>query len=356
MGNFIRILVCSLIALVIQQSIFLYIENVYLSADVKIEAQKVEEPVKEVPKKKKPNEIDLKNGIGDVTVSSDGRFVAYMENGKLKVLDSNDESEKEFTSENNGEVVFYKWLTNENSLIVIQKVQKNGESYFAPVSFNAKKGETRQLADFSMKEVKINIENKTDKIDNVVFSNATHSLYIKVLKKTGKSDLYYANVMNQLAEVRSNKSIGNIVVPTTGTNAVMEMGDGATILNSLGNIQIPNVEVIKVLGADINDNVYFGDKVNEQITKIYYTVLSDKKRQWHTLTLPKPVLKEDIFIEYSGKVYINNKDENSALELVSKKTVKYEGEIVQAYSKGIISRNGNKLIKNEIEEPKKAIN
>lgn len=356
MKNLIRILVCSLIALVIQQSIFLYVEKVYLAADVKIEAQKVEEPVKEVPKKKNPNEIDLKDGTLEVSVSSDGRFVAYMENGKLKVLDSNDESEKEFNSENNGEVAFYKWLTNENSLIVIQKVQKDGEAYFEPVSFNAKKGEARQLADFSMKEVKINIENKTDKIDNVVFSNATHSLYIKVLKKNGKSDLFYANVMNQLAEVRSNKNIGNIVVPTTSTNAVMEMGDGATILNSSGNIEIPNVKVTKVLGSDINDNVYFGEQANEQITKIYYTVLSDKKLQWHTLTLPKPVSKEDIFIEYLGKVYVNNKAENSALELVSKKTVKYEGQLIQGYSKGVISRNGNKLIKNEIEEPKRAIN
>lgn len=356
MKNFIRILVCSLIALVIQQSIFLYVENVYLATDVKIEAQKVEEPVKEVPKKKNPNEIDLKDGTSEVSLSSDGRFVVYMEDSKLKVLDSNDGSEKEFNSENNGEVVFYKWLTNENSLIVIQKVQKDGESYFEPVSFNAKKGETRQLADFSMKEVRINIENKTDKIDNVVFSNATHSLYIKVLKNSGKSDLFYANVMNQLAEVRSNKNIGNIVVPTTGTNAVMEMGDGATILNRQGNIEIPNVKVTKVLGADINDNVYFGEQVNEQITKIYYTVLSDKKLQWHTLTLPKPVAKEDIFVDYLGKVYVNNKAENSALELVSKKMVKYEGQLIQAYSKGIVSKNGNKLIKNEIEEPKKAIN
>ena len=356
MKNFIRILACSLIALVIQQSIFLYVENVYLAADVKIEAQKVEEPVKEAPKKKNPNEIDIKDGLGEVSLSSDGRFVAYMEENKLKVLDSTDGSEKEFKSENNGEVVFYKWLTNENSIIVIQKVQKDGEAYFEPVSFNAKKGETRQLSDFSMKEVKINIENKTDKIDNVVFSNATHSLYIKVLKKNGKSDLYYANVMNQLAEVRSNKNIGNIVVPTTSTNPVIEMGDGATILNSPRNIEIPNVDIIKVLGTDINDNVYFGEQVNEQITKIYYTVLNNKKLQWHTLTLPKPADRGDIFIDYLGKVYVNNKGENSVLELFSKKTVKYEGQLIQAYSKGAVSRNGNKLIKNEIEEPRKAIN
>ena len=168
--------------------------------------------------------------------------------------------------------------------------------------------------------------------------------------------MYYANVMNQLAEVRSNKDIGNIVVPTTSTNAVMEMGESATILNSSGNIEIPNVKITKILGTDINDNVYFGEEVNDKITKIYYAVLSDEKLQWHTLTLPKPVDKEDIIVDYSGKVYVNDKLASSVLELTSKKTIKYQGQLVQAYSKGIISRDNNKLIKNEIAENKISIN
>jgi hypothetical protein len=188
MRNFIRIVVWTLIALIIQQSIFLYVENIYLASDVKIEAEKVEE--KESPKNKNLNEISIKSQLGDVSVSSDGRFVAYLEDNKLKVLDSNDNSEKEFKSDDNGEVAFYKWLTNENSIIVIQKVRKNGEFYFEPVSFNAKKGETRQLTDFNLNEVKINLKNKDDQVDNVIFSTATHSLYIKIKKINGKSDLY----------------------------------------------------------------------------------------------------------------------------------------------------------------------
>jgi len=347
MKNFIRILVWTLIAIAIQQSIFLYVENKYLAADVKIKAEKVEE--KEIPKAKNINEIDLKDGTDDVSLSSDGRFVAYMKDNKLKILDSNDESEKEFQSENDGEVVFYKWFTNEDTMIVIQKIQKNGEFYFEPVSFTAKKGEVRKLTDVNSNEVKINIKNNSDRIDNIAFSNATHSLYIKVLKQNGKSDLYYANVMNQLEKVRANKDIGNIVVPTTNANAVIEMGLSATILNSPGNIEIPNVEITKILGTDINDNVYFGEEVNNKITKIYYTVLSDKKLAWHTLTLGKPVDKEAIIVDYSGKVYINDKLTSSVLEITSKKTIKYKGQLVQAYSKGFISRDGNKLIKNELE-------
>lgn len=299
MKNLIRIIVWTLVALVIQNSIFLYVENIYLGSDVKIQAEKVEE--KETPKKNNDNEINIKNGVDKVSVSSDGRFVAYLDGNKLKVLDSNDNSEKEFQGDENGSVVFYKWLTNENSIIVIQKVQLKNGSYFEPVAFNAKKGETRELTDFNGNDLKINVGNKNDNIDNVIFSTATSTLYIKIKKSTGKSDLYCANIMNQLDKVRSNKEIGNIVVPTTNANAVMEMGNGVTILNSPNNIEIPNVQIIRVLGSDINDNVYFGEEVNGKITKIYYTVLSDKILQWHNFTLQKPVNKEDIIIEFSGK-------------------------------------------------------
>ncbi|GEA32415.1 hypothetical protein [Clostridium diolis] len=348
MKNLIRIVVWTLIAIVIQQGIFLYVENIYLSSDVKIQAEKVEE--KETPKDNKQNEINIKDGVSKASVSSDGRFVAYIENSKLKVLDSNDNSEKEFQCDNGGDVVFYKWLTNENNIIVIQKVQKKGGAYFEPVSFDAKKGETRQLADFNLNELKIDTRNTSDKVGNVVFSTATHSLYIKIDKANGKSDLYYANVMNQLEKVRSNKEIGNIVVPTTSTNAVMEMGNGATILNSPNNIEIPNAKVIKILGSDINDNVYFGEEVSGNITKIYYSALNEGKIKWNMLILSKPVSKEDIIVDYSGKVYINDKSAESVLELISKKTIKYEGDLLQSYSKGIISISGNKLTKYEIGE------
>lgn len=344
MKNIIRIIVWTLVALIIQQSIMLYVENVYLASDVKIQAEKVEE--KEPAKENNENEISIKDGVNKVSVSSDGRFVAYLDENKLKVLDTNDNSEKEFQSDDNGEVAFYKWLTNEDSIIVIQQVQSNKGSYFEPVSYNAKKGETRQLTDFNYNELKINVNNG-DTVDNVIFSTATHTLYIKIGKSNGRSDLYCANIMNELEKVRANKEIGNIVVPTTSTNAVMEMGNGATILNSTNNIAIPNVQITRVLGNDINDNVYFGEEVNDKITKIYYAVLNNQKTQWHTLTLQNPVDRGDIIIDYSGKIYVNDRTSKSVLELTSKKTFKYEGDLLQSYSKGIISQNGSKLIKIE---------
>lgn len=61
----------------------------------------------------------------------------------------------------------------------------------------------------------------------------------------------------------------------------MEMGNFIIILNSLDNISIFNVEVIKILGMDINDNVYFGFEVDGKIIKIYYIMLGDKNFKWN---------------------------------------------------------------------------
>jgi len=341
-----RKLMWFIIALILQQSIFLYVEKIYLSTDLNIKAEKVEEEENVADKK---SEIDIKKGLNEVKLSSDGRYVSYFEGNKLKVLDSNDNKERECVIDNGAEVVLYKWLNNEGNMIVIQKVKEKGVYYFEPISFDAKKGEVRDLADFDLNKMRIKIESSKDEVENIVFSTSTHSLYIKVKKSNGKYDLYYANVMNQLKKVKSDKVIGSLVVPTTSTNAVMEEGVNITILNTKGNLSIPNVKSSRILGADVNDVVYFGDVVDNKIKKIYYTVLSDKNRKWSELKLTKPVYKEDIIIDYSGKVYVNNKSEGSVIELTSNKSIKYKGDFVQSYSKGIISRVDNKLMKNKLE-------
>lgn len=334
------------IALILQQSIFLFVDKVYLASDLNIKAEKVEEEANVSDKKL---EIDIKTDINGIKLSSDGRYVSYVEGNKLKILDSNNDQEKECKIDNGAQVVFYKWLNDEENMIVIQKIKENGIYYFEPISFDAKKSEARDLADFDLNKVRIKLESSKDQIENVVFSTLTHSLYIKVKKVSGKCDLYYANVMNQLKKVKSDKIIGSVVVPTTSTNAVIEEGANNIILNTKGTLSIPNVKVSEILGADMNDNVYFGEVSGSKIKNIYYTVLSDSNRKWNELKLTSPVNKEDIIIDYSGKVYVNNKSESKILELTSNKSVNYKGDLLQSYTNGIISREGNKLIKSKLE-------
>lgn len=346
MRNIKRRLTWFAIAFILQQSIFLFVDKVYLASDFSFNAEKVEEQDNQADKK---TEINIKNGIDEVKLSSDGRYVSYMESGKLKVIDSSDDKENQCETDAGSEIAFYKWLNSEDNILIIQKIKDKGAYYLEPISYDAKKGETRDLADFDLHKVQIKLDSSKDEVNNVAFSNLTHSLYIEIKKSTGKCDLYCANIMNQMKKVKVDRNITNVVVPTTSTNAVLEEGTTISILNTKGILSIPNVKTAKVLGGDVNDNVYFGEVVGNKIQKIHYAILSDKTRKWSELKLTEPVEKEDIIIDYSGKVYINNKSNKSVIELMSNKSIKYKGDLVQSYSKGIISRENNKLIKNKLE-------
>lgn len=348
MKTFIKIIVCTFVAIGIQQGVFFYIENIYLNTEADITIEKVDESHEEQENKKE--EVELKPNTGDIKVSDNGRFVAYLNDNKLKVLDSNDGSEKQVKTKENETIVYHQWLTNEDNMIIIKRVKDGKNSYFEPITYYARKDETRSLTDFDISEIRINIKNEEEKVDSVIFSTATNTLYIKIKKPTGLSDLYRLNIMNQLELVRKNKEIGDIIVPPTTTKCVMEMGNYATILDRKDNIQIPNVNVTKILGTDMDDNVYFGEEINGKITKIHYSVLNNENSKWKTFTLSKPVSKEDITINYSGKIFVNDSDSKTVNELTTGQSVKYEGNYVQVYSKGIISRAGSKILKTEMKD------
>lgn len=483
MKKFIRFLALTVAAVIIQNAIFLFIEKVYCSTDITTNAEKVE---MEDPSANLKNEVQLKDGVDGVTVSTDGRFIAYVEDGKLKVYDLSDESEKEFenvysknegsssddsskntvsdkvktntknantdktdasktnnasktntakeenkntdkkteenkntqkneqstttenkktetseggnplqnsnsnknesTNKNNSpvnegnkigssedveniklyagssdknsssnttidaQIVYYKWLPNESNMIIVRKIKENGSYYFEPISFDAKKGVSRELADFNLNKLRIQCQNSDDTVDDVQFSTSTSSLYIKIKKSTGKSNLYYLNIMNELKRVKTNADIGNVAVPTTGVNAVIEEGSKISVINTNGTIKVPGVTNPKILGTDFNDNIYFGKEENGKIHEIYYADLSKDSLSWQKIALKTPIDKDNIIVEYStGSIYCNSESEKVVTELKSNKQLSYKGEVIQSYKNGFVTLDGNTLLKNEMK-------
>ncbi|WP_244833860.1 hypothetical protein [Clostridium sp. BJN0001] len=479
MKKFIKFLALTLIAVIIQNGIFLFIEKVYCSTDITTKAEKVE---MDDPSANLKNEIQLKDGVEGVKVSTDGRFIAYAEDGKLKVYDISDESEKEFeniyskndssssddsdkvsdkdktntessasdktdksktstssksttskekvketeqkieekkeeekeknqeiineekkneetqsgspvqsdssntnesiskensplkenskigfdedienvklyasSSDNDNstidaQIVYYKWLPNESNMIIVRKIKENGSYYFEPISFDAKKGVSRELTDFNLNKIRIQCQSNDDTVDDVQFSTSTSSLYIKIKKSTGRSNLYYLNIMNELKRVKSNIEIGNIAVPTTGVNAVIETGSQINVINTNDSVKVPNVTSPKILGNDFNDNIYFGKEENGKIQEIYYADFSKDSLSWQKMVLKTPIDRNDIIVEYStGSIYCNSKTEKVVTELKSNKQLSYNGEVIQGYKNGFITLDGNVLLKNEMK-------
>lgn len=339
-----RLCIWTLIALILQHGIFLYLENVYMAADLNIEFIKDDDDnIEEIEK----SEVNIKKGAENISASSNGQFVAYMENNNLNILDSS--NDKVNTAKSNGEIMLYKWVTNSNRIIAVQKIKEKGKYYFEPIAFDGSNGDFIELADFHLNKLRISVESDEDIIEDIAFSTATHSFYIKVKRSNGLCDLYQGNTMNELKRVRENKNIGNVVVPTTGAKPFMEMGNNVTRLDSPDNLKVSNFKNPKVLGADINDNIYFGEEEDGKITRICYADASGDYSKWNEIKIINSADRDDIIVDYSGKLYINNANSNSILEVKSNKKINYEGEFLQIYDKGIISKDNNKLIKNVLK-------
>lgn len=334
-----RIIIATIIGAIIQNLIFLYIEKIYLVNRSDYSIQKVDsnEAADNL-------EINISEGAEDIRASYDGRYISYMINNNLEIYNTKDGS-KNIYKEVIGKLACYEWLTDCNKMIVIEKIIKGGTQYFVPISYDGKSSEASEITDFDMNEIKIKCGSSQSKVDKVAFSTASSSLYIKVENENGKSDLYYANQMNQLEKVKSEASIGNIVVPITSTNAVIEMENKISILNGSNNITIPNVPNPKILGTDKNNKVFFCNDNNGKTDIIYYADITEENYKWSRLKLKTEEKISDIYIDYSGKVYINYPSENKIKDVKDNKEYEYEGEFLQTYSEGIVTKDKNKIIK-----------
>lgn len=332
----------------------MYVEYVYLTGDYEIKMEKnpsagmlangIKSSKKDDAEVKSFKELSLNQNVTDVMLSHNGRWVSYIENGKLKIFDINENKMDEFSSGKNGEIVYYKWLNEGSSMMIIQKIEeKDGESYFDPVSYDAKKQEYIDVVDFDYNEIKIPITDPNESVSDIQFSTATNVFYIKIDKSNGKSNLYSLNVMNQMKCVKENKNIGNIVVPTTSANCIMEINGGIFALNSREEIKVPNLQNPRILGADKDDYVYFGDEINGKIENLCYCMLNSEDKAWKYFKLKEPAELNEIKIDYSGKLLIIDDDKKTVYDVKKEKEIKYEGNFLQSYGEGIITKNGSEI-------------
>ena len=332
-----RILICTVFGIIIQNLAFLYIEKVYLVSNNSYAIKKVE------TSNAANMECTINANADDIQISHDGKFISYIIDGSLKIFNTKDEKENSY-KEVKGKIVYYKWLTDCNKIIAIEKVIDNKGQYFIPISYDAKIGEGNEVTDFDMKEIKIKASDSA-RIDLVAFSTASSSLYIKVNNGDEKSDLYYANQMNDLEKVKSDAVIGNMVVPITSSNVVMESNNKISILNDTDNLKIPNIAKPKILGTDKNNKVYFCNDSNGKTDMIYYGDVTEKNFKWSRIKLKNEENINDIYIDYSGQIYVNYPKEKKLKELKKDIDINYEGEFLQTYSEGVVSKDGNKIIK-----------
>ncbi|WP_242834281.1 hypothetical protein [Clostridium pasteurianum] len=112
-----RIFTWIIISLVLQCSVYLYLNNFYFSPEGNIKVTKMDS----VSKKNeiKPN-VSFTDTDKDISLSDDFTYTAYMSNGLVKVVDTTTGKELQINFTKGIQCLAYKWVPGTNRMIIVK--------------------------------------------------------------------------------------------------------------------------------------------------------------------------------------------------------------------------------------------
>lgn len=337
-----RILIWVAISIALQFSILLYVNNYMLTERTNYKSKKVEKKDEAKP----DANVKLPDGVDDINVSFDGKYVAYYEDEVLKVVNTKTAEVKKVQFEDGVQVSFYKWLPDRNRMLIAEKVTTNSGSGF-------------KLSYYDIdKDIKEDIKNLTwadqrSEVEDIQVSTLTNVIYVKVAHSGKRSSIYWLNIMKEMRKVDTNAYlIGKIRSIPHSDNLVYEdlAYHKIGVTNSTKySLYIKGVDNPCLLGIDGEDKIYIGKVENDKVTAIYSGKLSDDTSTWNMTSLKDSMDPEDIYIGQGGNVYLNDGLKGILTEMSTGKETIYQGKLIQMYDDGIASISNGNLIKTQIK-------
>lgn len=334
MKYFKRILIWCSISLFLQIAALFYANNYLLTGNTSIKSKKI---TKTDNKNFIKEKIEVPEQASDFQVSYNGRYISYMENGKLVIIDSRDGKEKKFDEDVN--ILCYKWLPDRNRMLIAQRVIKNGEEKVGLSYYDAKKEEEEDPK-------VITYMDRRTKVEDIIVSTLNNVIYLKVLRGGNRTNIYRIDIMKEISKVETRDHfVGKISIIPHEDKLVYE-----GLINKTINIThsreklIPNGFVdyskFKLIGVDRNDRVYIAQVFDDSVKAVYSTNLEEDKGVWKKYNIKEQdTTIQDIFLTYDGKLYLNNNLKGIVTNLETGKETTYNGIFKGIYSRGIVSSN-----------------
>ena len=338
MKIFKRTIIWIAISLIIQFAGLFYINNYFLSSEIKLKTKKI---VKSEPKKSEV-EITIPENAENIKVSFDGRYLSYCDENTLKVVDSKTGAEKSLEFEDGVQVSFYKWLQDRNRMLIAEKEDSSGGSKFELSYYEVDKDikEDVKELDWSDEEAQI---------DDIQESHLTNVIYIKMETEGRRTTIYRLDINKSMAKTPVNSYM-------VGEMGILYLQDKLIYEDSIhNNIYITDEDEPLIIhgienkpvwvGIDENDRVYIGDEKDGKISNIYYGTIHSGTYDYQNINLNKLVDRKSVFVMPSGKIYINNNLEGIVEEVGNGKQYTYKGNFIGIYEGGIASVSNGKLEK-----------
>ena len=342
---YVKVIKWSMLALVIELAAFIYVDKFYLSEIKDFSAKKVETQKPEVKTKK---DIKIPQDAKFVSISYEGKYVSYIQNGEVTVINRETEKAEKVALYEGTTATYLKWLDEKELLFIAEK----GKGVVRFSSYNPVKAVNNQWKESSGKESKLYLPDSKYEVKDIARSSYANVTYVNV-GTASRSIIYRFDIMS---EVTKSKDLYGKIGKLGATQLEDKLIYEDLTHNKLYVEGYPNMFKNKgisnpcILGFDFEDTCYFGNKSGDKVTEIYYGALKTPLSQWTKIPLDKPEKQANVIISTDGKMCINNALEGTITDLKTNKISTYKGKFVALYKSGIVSIENDMLIENKIEQ------
>lgn len=349
MKVFKRIFIWVMISLVLQISVLIYLNNFYFSSAGPVKGTKVSSTM---PTVKKPIAIKIDNSNEQVKLSYNGKYLSYLDNGALKVVDTETGKISDISITQGSSLSYYKWLSDRNRMIIVEKTINSNGATIKFYNYDMSNNQKEEVRDnIHNKSITITVYDQKAEVTDLSISTITNLIYAKVSLSSSKSVIYSMDIM---AEMNKTQTIGYVLgsiaaAPTKDILFYEDLSNRRVRTTYWKSIIIKGVNNPCLLGVDGDNNVYIGSLIDDKVTKIYWGNIEDDINTWKSVDVSEPTEKKYVNVTDKGIIYIDNNLNGSVKDLVSGKETSYKGTFLQMYTSGVASISEGELVKTEFK-------
>ena len=229
------------------------------------------------------------------------------------------------TTENEGNILYYKWLSDRDMLIIAKKVEKDGESKIQLITYNPKNStETSVSNDICTYQEDMEVKKVSE-------STITGVYYVDIYKGGLKSIVYRINANEMLTVSLQTNVLGNMqVIPHEDRLIYEDKVNGKFFVTSPNKQLIFNSnKKLTLLGIDRKDVIYMGELNGDKIASIIYGKVNEDTSTWKKVTLDSVVNSNDLYFSNESEILVNDNLKGSVKNLTTGNEVEYEGKLIQ---------------------------
>lgn len=353
MKNVKRITSWIVLSLVIQSVVLLYLDRQYFTNETNFKVKKIETPTAKQPKEEVV--VKIPDNAKHVSVSYDGKFLAYYDNSILKVTNTLTGVTNDVAFEKEEKVSFYKWLPDTNLMIIAQKKVTQKEQVITFSNYDAPKNKKREISnDNRGRNISITLPDTQSEVEDIELSPLTNMIYVKINHKGNRNTIYSMNVMAQVDKLKLNTYFAGSILtfPHEARMAYEDKTYNRIYVTGVNKpISINGVTKPSLIATDDENRLYIGQLNNSnKIDKIYYGMVKEATDKWKTIELKAPIEEKDLYISASGGIYINNNLKGIVTDMLTGKEIEYTGKFLMMFNGGIASVSEGKLVKIPLEK------